>query len=51
MHYLLGSDAVKNLNNRRANAQGDYYTQDEFSQIFSDIWLELNRQDPELFPA
>lgn len=51
MHYLLGSDAVKNLNNRRTNAQGDYYTQDEFSQIFSDIWLELNRQDPELFPA
>lgn len=42
MHYLLGSDAVKNLNNRRTNAQGDYYTQDEFSQIFSDIWLELN---------
>ena len=26
-------------------------TQDEFNQIFSDIWLELNRQDPELFPA
>ncbi len=51
MHYLLGSDAVKNLNNRRTNAQGDYYTQDEFNQIFSDIWLELNRQDPELFPA
>lgn len=51
MHYLLGSDAVKTLNNRRTNAQGDYYTQDEFDQIFSDIWLELNRQDPELFPA
>lgn len=51
MHYLLGSDAVKNLNNRRTNAQGDYYTQDEFNQIFSDIWMELNRQDPELFPA
>lgn len=51
MHYLLGSEAVKNLNNRRTNAQGDYYTQDEFEQIFSDIWLELNHQDPELFPA
>lgn len=51
MHYLLGSDSVKTLNNRRTNAQGDYYTQDEFEQIFSDIWLELNHQDPELFPA
>lgn len=51
MHYLLGSDAVKTLNNRRTNVQGDYYTQDEFDQIFSDIWLELNQQDPELFPA
>lgn len=51
MHYLLGSNSVKTLNNRRTNAQGDYYTQDEFEQIFSDIWLELNHQDPELFPA
>lgn len=51
MHYLLGSDAVKNLNNRRTNAQGDYYTQDEFDRIFSDIWLELHEQDPILFPA
>lgn len=51
MHYLLGSDSVKTLNNRRTNAQGDYYTQDEFRRIFSDIWLELHRQDPELFPA
>nr|WP_226565298.1 GIY-YIG nuclease family protein [Bifidobacterium pseudocatenulatum] len=37
MHYLLGSNSVKTLNNRRTNAQGDYYTQDEFEQIFSDI--------------
>lgn len=51
MHYLLGSESVKTLNNRRTNAQGDYYTQDEFDQIFSDIWLELNRQDSKLFPA
>ena len=51
MHYLLGSEAVRHLNNRRANAQGDYYTQDEFDRIFSQIWLELHHQDPTLFPA
>lgn len=34
MHYLLGSEAVKNLNNRRANAQGDYYTKSEFDRFF-----------------
>ena len=51
MHYLLGSDAVKNLNNRRTNAQGDYYTQDEFDRIFSDIWLGLHQQDSTLFPS
>ena len=34
MHYLLGSEAVKKLNNRRANAQGDYYTKSEFDRFF-----------------
>ena len=51
MHYLLGSVAVEHLNNRRANPQGSYYTQDEFDRIFSQIWLELHHQDPTLFPA
>ena len=51
MHYLLGVPAVHNLNNRRSNAQGDYYTRDEFDKIFSDIWLQLHSEDPELFPS
>ncbi len=51
MQYLLGSDAVKKLNNRRTNAQGDYYTQDELDRIFSDIWLGLHHQDSTLFPS
>lgn len=42
MHYLLGSEAVKNLNNRRANAQGDYYTKSEFDRFFSNIWFGLH---------
>lgn len=51
MHYLLGSGSVSKLNNRRANAQGKYYTSSEFDSIFSDIWLGLHEQDPDLFPA
>lgn len=51
MHYLLGVLSVGNLNNRRSNAQGDYYTRDEFDKIFNDIWLQLHRQDPSLFPS
>lgn len=51
MHFLLSSEAVKNLNNRRTNAQGDYYTQKEFDRLFSQIWLDLHKQDPNLFPS
>lgn len=51
MHYLSSVDSVAKLNNRRTNAQGDYYTSDRFDSIFSQIWLDLHRSDPELFPA
>ncbi|MCI1831400.1 MAG: DUF2075 domain-containing protein [Bifidobacterium sp.] len=51
MHYLLGVPSVRNLNNRRSNAQGDYYTREEFDGIFNDIWLQLHEQDPNLFPS
>lgn len=50
MQYLLGVDAIKQLNNRRANAQGNYYTQDELDTIFSKVWKKLHRKNPELFP-
>ena len=50
MQYLLGVDAIKQLNNRRANAQGNYYTQDELDPIFSKVWKKLHRKNPELFP-
>lgn len=50
MQYLLGVDAIKQLNNRRANAQGNYYTQDELDTIFSKVWKKLHRENPELFP-
>ena len=50
MQYLLGVDAVKQLNNRRANAQGNYYPQYEFDDIFSKAWKALHKRNPELFP-
>lgn len=51
MHYLSSADSVRKLNNRRTNAQGRYYTSDRFDAIFSEIWMELHREDPKLFPA
>ncbi|MCH9277041.1 DUF2075 domain-containing protein [Bifidobacterium amazonense] len=51
MHYMSSAPSVKRLNNRRTNAQGKYYTSDRFDEIFTQIWLGLHRDDPELFPA
>ena len=51
MHYLLGSDAVKNLNNVAPTRKATTIRRMNSARFFSDIWLELNRQDPELFPA
>ncbi|MBT1176516.1 DUF2075 domain-containing protein [Bifidobacterium callimiconis] len=51
MHYLSSVESVKKLNNRRTNAQGSYYTSDQFDRIFSQIWLDLHDDDPKLFPT
>lgn len=51
MHYMSSTDCVKKLNNRRTNAQGKYYTSNQFDSIFSKIWLGLHQDDPDLFPA
>lgn len=51
MHYLVGVESVSSLNNRRTNAQGNYYTKAEFDRLFDAIWLGLHKQDPELFPS
>jgi uncharacterized protein len=51
MHYMSSVDSVTHLNNRRTNAQGHYYTEDDFEKIFSEIWLSLHDDDPKLFPA
>ncbi|WP_300767335.1 DUF2075 domain-containing protein [uncultured Bifidobacterium sp.] len=51
MHYMSSASSVTHLRNRRTNAQGDYFTSDQFDRIFTDIWLGLHRSDPELFPT
>lgn len=51
MHYLSGVSAVTHLNNRRDNAQIDYYTADEMVPIFNKIWNRLHKMKPDLFPV
>lgn len=50
IHYLLGVDSVRTLNNRRTNPQGNYYTHDELEEIFSRAWAKLHVQNNKLFP-
>lgn len=51
MHYLSGVSSVIHLNNRRDNAQSDYYTADEMVPIFNKIWHRLHKMKPDLFPV
>lgn len=50
MHYLSGVSTVKSLNNRRTNAQGEYYKDEEMIPIFNKIWRKLHQLKPDLFP-
>lgn len=50
MHYLSGVNSVFHLNNRRDNAQGNYYKDEEMIPIFNKIWNKLHRLKPDLFP-
>lgn len=51
MHYLSGVNVVSHLNNRRDNAQNDYFTSDEMVPIFDKIWRKLHKKMPDLFPV
>lgn len=51
MAYLVGVDCVKQLHNRRNNEQLEYYTQEEFDEIFSQIWRGLRKKNKRLFPT
>lgn len=50
MLYMTGLDHVRRLNNRRTNAQRNYYTQEHFDEIFDSIWRGLRQRDKKLFP-
>lgn len=50
MHYLSGVSTVSHLNNRRDNAQRDYYASEEMKPIFDKIWRQLHKRKPDLFP-
>ena len=50
MQYLLSVDSIDKVNNRRPNPQGEYYPEEEFERIFSEIWVQLHDMDPVLFP-
>ena len=51
MHYLLGVEKVGCIDNGRGNEQDQYYTSDQFDEVFRGIWRDLGKHDPELFPA
>ncbi|MFT8606944.1 DNA/RNA helicase domain-containing protein [Liquorilactobacillus ghanensis] len=51
MLYLTSVASVARVNNRRTNQQGNYYTSNEFGQIFSRLWEKLGEKNKELFPV
>lgn len=50
LQYLLSSESVKNVSNRRGNPQNDYYTSDMMDSIFSKVWRKLHSLNSVLFP-
>ena len=50
MHYSSGAENIRKVHNFRENPQNEYYTSDEFNEIFSKIWKKLRKYDENLFP-
>ncbi|WP_337448795.1 DUF2075 domain-containing protein [Corynebacterium pseudokroppenstedtii] len=51
MSYLTSVPVVHRVENARPNAQENYFTKDDFNDIFSDIWNKLGKDNPQLFPS
>lgn len=49
MLYLTSIDNVTKVCNGRGNPQKEYYTSDEFPDIFNDIWNKLHEYNKDLF--
>ncbi|EUJ33754.1 hypothetical protein MFLO_00920 [Listeria floridensis FSL S10-1187] len=50
MSYMLGSEKVTGILNKRRNGQNQYYTSDIFDDVFRQIWSGLEQLDNQLFP-
>lgn len=50
IQYMISMSSVDSVNGR-SNAQGKYYTVDEFDDIFSKIWKKLRQTNKDLFLA
>lgn len=51
IEYMMSIHGVDKVHNEKGNPQGDYYSHDEFDEIFNEIWRELRRKDDKLFPS
>lgn len=51
INYLLASDGIKKIHNKRSNPQGKYYPQHESNIIFRKIWRKLGEYNKDIFPS
>ncbi len=51
MSWLLGTPHISKLYNGRSNPQRNYYTQEQFDEVFHQIWRELRKENSDLFPV
>lgn len=51
MQYILSIDKVKRIHNKRGNPQNKYYPVNKLDSIFHNIWMQLRKKDPDLFPV
>lgn len=51
MLYLPGVEQVSKVHNGRSNPQRAYYSQENFDEIFDQVWGQLRTFDKKLFPT
>ena len=50
MTYLTAVPSITTIHNKRGNEQNKYYPEQELNLIFDQVWRELRKHDPKLFP-
>ena len=48
---MMSVEQVKKIHNQRCNPQNKYYTEKEFDRIFYQVWENLRKRNPKLFPS